>query len=52
MIDISGFLDPRQRQAVRIKAQGLAAKVLPDSAKAQAHRTVAKPGSGERDGTG
>lgn len=44
--------DKRVAGSLRTKAQALAAKVLPDSAKAQAHRTVAKPGSGERDGTG
>ncbi|MFD6418658.1 SDR family NAD(P)-dependent oxidoreductase [Streptomyces sp. NPDC060194] len=32
--------------SVRTKAQGLADKVLPDRAKAQAHRTMAEPGSG------
>lgn len=34
--------------SLRTKAQGLAAKVLPDTAKAQAHRKAAEPGSGER----
>ncbi|MFE9679824.1 SDR family NAD(P)-dependent oxidoreductase [Streptomyces sp. NPDC002701] len=33
--------------SVKTKAQGLANKVLPDKAKAQAHRRMAEPGSGE-----
>ncbi|WP_093802138.1 SDR family oxidoreductase [Streptomyces sp. Wb2n-11] len=33
--------------SLKTKAQGLANKVLPDTAKAQAHRQMAEPGSGE-----
>ncbi|WP_406387576.1 hypothetical protein [Streptomyces sp. NBC_00887] len=39
------------RASVKTEAQGLAHKVLPDAAKAEAHREMAEPGSGERDGT-
>ena len=35
--------------SAKTKMQGLANKVLPDSAKAQAHRKMAEPGSGDRD---
>ncbi len=34
------------------KAQGLAGKVLPDKLKAEAHRRMAEPGSGESGGAG
>ncbi|MGW7051049.1 SDR family NAD(P)-dependent oxidoreductase [Streptomyces sp. NPDC054887] len=37
--------------SLKTKAQGLANKVLPDTAKAQAHRRMAEPGSGERENT-
>ncbi|MEU9015030.1 hypothetical protein AB0D12_35880 [Streptomyces sp. NPDC048479] len=33
--------------SVKTKAHGLANKVLPDTAKAEAHRKMAEPGSGE-----
>jgi short-subunit dehydrogenase len=35
--------------SVKTKAQGLVNKVLPDTAKAQAHRRMAEPGSGKKD---
>lgn len=38
--------------SLRTKAQGLANKVLPDRVKAQAHRKMAEPGSGEDGPTG
>lgn len=37
--------------SLKTKAQGLANKVLPDTAKAQAHRNMAEPGSGEHKST-
>ncbi|MEU9097992.1 SDR family NAD(P)-dependent oxidoreductase [Streptomyces sp. NPDC048361] len=42
--------DKRVAGSMKTKAQGLANKVLPDSVKAEAHRKMAEPGSGERDG--
>ena len=36
--------------SVKTKVQGYAAKVLPDSAKAEMHRRMAEPGSAAKDG--
>ncbi|MFI2780445.1 SDR family NAD(P)-dependent oxidoreductase [Streptomyces sp. ALB3] len=38
--------------SLRTKAQGVAGKVLPDTAKAEAHRKMAEPGSGDSGSTG
>lgn len=38
--------------SLKTRAQGLASKVLPDTAKSQAHRKMAEPGSGDRENTG
>ncbi|MER6349982.1 SDR family NAD(P)-dependent oxidoreductase [Streptomyces sp. NPDC001595] len=38
--------------SLKSKAQGLAGKVLPDSVKAAAHRRLAEPGTGDRNGSG
>lgn len=37
--------------SLKTRAQGLANKVLPDSAKSEAHRKMAEPGSGDRENT-
>ncbi|MFH9613487.1 SDR family NAD(P)-dependent oxidoreductase [Streptomyces pratensis] len=37
--------------SLKTRAQGLANKVLPDAAKSEAHRKMAEPGSGDREGT-